>query len=101
MNVAQTVLSSGIMDSSVEDFKIGLYEGENYITEGAILDPTKEYHFRGWAAIVGNQNITRSFDNGDNKLIIPFFDADNGLKFGTATYDARCVYLHYDKTTTT
>lgn len=101
MNVAQTVLSSGIMDSSVEDFKIGLYEGDNYITEGAILDPAKEYHFRGWAAIVGNQNITQSFDNGDNKLIIPFFDADNGLKFGSATYDARCVYLHYDKSTTT
>ena len=30
MNVAQTVLSSGIMDSSVEEFKIGLYEEDNY-----------------------------------------------------------------------
>jgi hypothetical protein len=47
MNVAQTVLSSGIMDSSVEEFKIGLYEEDNYVTEGMQLDLTKEYHFRG------------------------------------------------------
>lgn len=95
MNVAQTVLSSGIMDATVDDYKVGLYEGENYITEGTELDLTKTYCFRGWAAIVGNQNITKSFGAEGDPLVVPF----NNLGFGTSsTYDARCVYLHYDKT---
>ena len=88
--VVQTVLSSGVMDKSVSGKKPGLYDNAGtFIGEGAKLDFTKKYYYRGYAAVLGSTTINSLIGGGEGGLEI----VSPAL---TEAVDARCTYAHYD-----
>lgn len=91
-NVAQTVLSSGILSEAVESKRPGLYTGTGTIVEdGAELtfSSTSKYYYKGYGVIFGNA------------IISDLIGGDDGLELTLPTnfnksVDARCVYAYYN-----
>ena len=91
-NVAQTVLSSGILSEAVESKRPGLYTGTGTIVEDGTeltFSSTSKYYYKGYGVIFGNA-IVSDLIGGDDGLEITLPANFN------KSVDARCVYAYYD-----
>ena len=102
--VVETVLSSGVNIESVDSMLPGLYISGTYVTEGAQIDTTKDYVYKGYATVVGAANISSRLQSpAKDDLTIPVstITAELGLSTTTPGANARCVYAYYDITSLT
>lgn len=92
-NVAQTVLSSGVLSDTVDSKCPGLYsKSGQFVTDGELLtfSSTSKYYYKGYAVVFGNSIISELI-GGDNGLEIVAPTSTT-----LSTIDARCVYAYYN-----
>ena len=91
-NVAQTVLSSGILSEAVESKRPGLYTGTGTIVEDGTeltFSSTSKYYYKGYGVIFGNAIVSDLIGGDDGLEITLPVNFNKGV-------DARCVYAYYD-----